>query len=194
MNCAVVFEKLKQKLGGLFPKRRKVAPRHTQLERLQHSGLVVGSNFNMLQGVVIDPDHCWHIEIGNDVTLAPFVHILAHDASTKMFLGLTKIGKVTIGNKVFIGASTIILPGVRIGSNVVIGAGSVVTHSIPDNVVAIGNPARVVCGLDEFLTKRRAEMIKFPSFGEEYTLRKDVCDQMKAEMNALMAERFGYID
>ena len=189
-----MLKKLKRKLKGVFSNSKKVTPNPTQLERLQQRGLVIGSNFNMLQGVVIDPDHCWHIEIGNDVTLAPFVHILAHDACTKMFLDVTKIGKVTVGNKVFVGASTIILPGVSIGSNVIIGAGSVVTHSIPDNVVAIGNPAKVVCGLDEFLAKRKAEMVHYPSFGEEYTLRKEVSDQMKAEMNTLMEERFGYID
>ena len=51
---------------------------------------------------------------------------------------------VTIGNSVWIGGDTTILPGVTIGDNVVIGAGSVVTRPIPDNVVAAGNPARII--------------------------------------------------
>lgn len=69
------------------------------------------SQFAMLEDVVIDPSHLWHIVIGNDVTLAPRVQILAHDASTKRHLGWTRIGKVTIGDRVFVGTSTIILPG-----------------------------------------------------------------------------------
>lgn len=55
---------------------------------------------------------------------------------------------VTIGNNVWIGGDSTILPGVTIGNNVVIGAGSVVTKNIPDNVVAAGNPARIIKHLD----------------------------------------------
>lgn len=51
---------------------------------------------------------------------------------------------VTIGDNVWIGGSVTILPGVTIGNNVTIGAGSVVTKDIPDNVVAVGNPCRVI--------------------------------------------------
>ena len=66
-------------------------------------GLKVGTNFSMQKECIIDDSHCSLITIGNNVTLAPRVHILAHDSSTKMFLGYTKIGKVTIEDKVFIG-------------------------------------------------------------------------------------------
>ena len=51
---------------------------------------------------------------------------------------------ITIGNNVWIGGSTVVCPGVTIGDNTVIGAGSVVTHDIPDMVVAAGNPCRVI--------------------------------------------------
>ena len=78
------------------------------------------------------------------MTLAPRVHILAHDASSKGFLNYTLIAPVKIGSDCFIGAGSIILPGVTIGDNVIIGAGSVVTKSIPDNSIAVGNPARVI--------------------------------------------------
>jgi len=59
-------------------------------------GLVVGKNFNMLDEVIIDGSHCWHITIGDDVTLAPRVYIFAHDASTRVFLNCTRIGKVEV--------------------------------------------------------------------------------------------------
>ena len=57
----------------------------------------------------------------------------------------TQTAPVIIGNNVWIGGGAIILPGVTIGNNVVIGAGSVVTKNIPDNVIAVGSPCRVVC-------------------------------------------------
>ncbi|WP_253200562.1 DapH/DapD/GlmU-related protein [Clostridium sp. CF012] len=99
-------------------------------EQLIKMGLKVGKNFNRLGGCIIDDSHCWLITIGDNVTLAPRVHILAHDASTKMYLDVTKIGLVDIGNNVFIGAGSIILPNVKIGNNVIIGAGSIVTKDI----------------------------------------------------------------
>lgn len=108
-------------------------------------GLTVGKNFSRQEKTLIDQSHCWLITIGDDVTLAPRVHILAHDASTKKALGYTRIGVVNIGNNVFIGASSTILPGISIGNNVVIGANSVVSRDIPDDSVAIGNPAKVIC-------------------------------------------------
>ena len=56
----------------------------------------------------------------------------------------TQTAPVIIGNNVWIGGGAIILPGVTIGDNVVIGAGSIVTKDIPDNVIAAGNPYRVI--------------------------------------------------
>ena len=110
-------------------------------EKLISMGMKVGKNFKRLNGVILDPSHCWLIEIGDNVTMAPNVHVLCHDASTKQFLGYTKIGRVNIGNNVFIGAETVILPGVNIGNDVVIGANSTVTKDIPDGVVLAGSPA-----------------------------------------------------
>ena len=56
----------------------------------------------------------------------------------------TQTAPVKIGNNVWIGGGSILLPGVTVGDNVVIGAGSVVTRDIPDNVIACGNPCRVI--------------------------------------------------
>lgn len=156
-------------------------------------GLIVGRNFNMMEDVIIDSAHAWHIQIGDDVTLAPRVHILAHDASTKIHLNYTRIGKVSIGNRVFIGASSIILPGVCIGSDVIIGAGSIVSKNIPNGQVVAGNPAKFICSIDDFLANKRSEMEKVPCFGEEYTIMKNVTDAMKAEMNTKMKDGIGYI-
>lgn len=163
-------------------------------EKLISMGMKVGCNFSRLGGVILDPSHCWLIEIGDNVTLAPRVHILCHDASTKVFLGYTKIGRVTIGDNVFIGAESVILPGVTIGSNVIIGANSTVTYDVPDNTVVAGSPARVLCSLEEYLQKERSRMETAPRYGEEYTLRRDVTMEMRMAQKAELDGKIGYID
>lgn len=163
-------------------------------EKLISMGMKVGKNFGRLNGVILDPSHCWLIEIGDNVTLAPRVHILCHDASTKTFLNYTKIGRVTIGDNVFIGAESVVLPGVTIGSNVIVGANSTVTHDVPDGSVVAGSPARVICTLDAYLEKERSRMATAPCYGEEYTLRKDVSMDKRMEQKAALEGKIGYID
>jgi maltose O-acetyltransferase len=145
-------------------------------------GVKIGEKCNFQNEVIIDYSHNWLIEIGNNVTLAPRVHILAHDASTKIFLNYTRLGKVKIGDNVFIGAGAIILPGVEIGNNVVIGAGSVVTKSIPSDTVFSGNPAKLICTLLDFLEKHQNSMKVNPVYDESYTLRGNITESRKKEM------------
>lgn len=153
------------------------------IEKLKKRGLKVGKNFSMIGGNIIDPSHCWHIEIGDNVVLAPRVHILAHDASTGLFIGYTKIANVKIGNNVFIGASSTILPGVTIGDNVIVGAGSVVSKDIPSNSLAVGVPARVVSTLEDYLNKEKLMMNEHNTFEKEYTLRNpQLSNAQKDEM------------
>ena len=163
-------------------------------EKLISMGMKVGKNFQRLNGVILDPSHCWLIEIGNNVTMAPRVHILCHDASTKPFLNYTKISRVTIGDNVFIGAESVIMPGVTIGSNVVIGANSTVTHDVPDGTVVAGSPARVIYTLEDYLNKERIRMASAPCYGEEYTLRKNVPMEKRMEQKAALDGKIGYID
>lgn len=163
-------------------------------EKLVSMGMTVGKNFKRLNGVILDPGHCWLIEIGDNVTMAPRVHILCHDASTKQFLNYTKIGRVTIGDNVFIGAESVVLPGVTIGNHVIIGANSTVTHDIPDNSVAVGSPARVICSLDEYLTKEKTRMETAPCYGEEFTLRQNVPMEKRLQQKEELTGKIGYID
>ena len=163
-------------------------------EKLISMGMTVGKNFNRLQGTILDPAHCWLITIGDNVTMAPRVHILCHDASTKQHLGYTKLGRVTVGDNVFIGAESVVLPGVTIGSNVIIGANSTVTHDIPANTVAAGSPARVICSTQEYLAKEKARMASAPCYGEEYTLRQNVPMDMRIKQKNELDRKIGYID
>ena len=145
-------------------------------EKLIKMGMQVGNNFGRLKGVILDPSHCWLIEIGDNVTMAPRVHILCHDASTKQFLGYTKIGQVKIGN------------------NVIIGANSTVTHDIPDNSVVVGSPARELCTLEEYLKKEKKSMLDSICYGEEYTLRKKVSMEKRMQQKNELKGKIGYIE
>ena len=116
-------------------------------------GFKSGKNFHYYSGYPIDANFPWLISVGDDVTLATGVKLLAHDASTARCGAHTKIGIVKIGNNVFIGANSIVLCDTRIGDNVIIGAGSVVSRDIPSNSVYAGNPVRFICSFDEFKNK-----------------------------------------
>ena len=90
---------------------------------------------------------CGLITIGDDVMLGPKVALYTanHPIDPQVRSLRHDHGiPITIGNKVWIGGSSVVLGGVTIGDNTVIGAGSVVTHDIPANVVAAGNPCRVI--------------------------------------------------
>lgn len=177
----------------LFTKWKALIRGEQDLEKLLDRGLSVGKNFSRMGGVIIDPSHCWHISIGDNVVLAPNVHILAHDASTKVFLGYTRVADTKIGNNVFVGAGSIILPGVIIGNNVVIGAGSVVSRDIPDDSVAVGNPAQVVKPLSVFLDENKRKMGPDNVFGEQFTLRNESFGDRERTALRDASKRFGDI-
>eukprot|EP01069_Polyplicarium_translucidae_P000708 Polyplicarium_translucidae@DN1362_c0_g1_i1.p2 len=104
-----------------------------------------GNNFYANYGCVILDANC--VTIGNNVKFGPNVQIYAatHPTSPKMRVaGLEMAYPIEIGDNVWLGGGTIVLAGVKIGSNSTIGAGSVVTRDIPANVVAAGNPCRVI--------------------------------------------------
>jgi maltose O-acetyltransferase len=87
------------------------------------------------------------ITIGDDCQIGPNVQLLAATHPTEPEPRRAKLesaAPITIGDNVWLGGGAIVLPGVTIGDNSVIGAGSVVTRDIPPNVVAVGNPARVL--------------------------------------------------
>lgn len=105
------------------------------------------------------------IFIGNNVRVASNVSFVTHDVCHHMLNNLPcikesykkvkeKVGKIIIGDNVFIGANSIIMYDVSIGNNVIIGAGSIVTKNIPDNTVCAGVPCRVVGDFDSFVRKR----------------------------------------
>lgn len=111
-----------------------------------HFGDNVYANFNFT--VVDDTD----IYVGNNVLIGPNVTLVAgtHPIHPGLRAEQAQYNvSVVIGNNVWLGAGAVVLPGVHIGDNSVIGAGSVVTKDIPANVVAVGNPCRVLREINE---------------------------------------------
>lgn len=121
-------------------------PLHANWGKYTHFGSNVYANFNLT--LVDDTD----IYVGDNVMFGPNVVVATagHPVDPELRLKVAQFNiPVRIGNNVWIGAGAIVLPGVKIGDNSVIGAGSVVTKDIPANVVAVGNPCRVLREINE---------------------------------------------
>lgn len=101
------------------------------------------------------------IRIGNHVTVTTGVKFITHDGGTWVFRredpDFDVFGPIEVKDNVFIGIGTIVMPGVTIGENCVIGARSVVSTDIPPDSVAAGVPARVLMSLDEYRAKKLAQ-------------------------------------
>lgn len=111
-----------------------------------HFGKNVYANFNL---TLVDDTHIYvgdYTLFGPNVTVATAGHPILPELREKAY---QYNASVRIGRNCWIGAGAIIVPGVTIGDNVVVGAGSVVTKDLPDNVVAVGNPCRVLREVNE---------------------------------------------
>ncbi len=106
------------------------------------------------------PDkHCWSSEpylitIGNHCQITNGVRFFTHgwgQAVRDRYPNFDTFGKIVVGDWVYIGNNSLIMPGVTIENNVLVAAGSVVTKSIPSGMVVGGNPARIICTIEEYL-------------------------------------------
>ena len=111
-----------------------------------HFGKCIYANFNL---TLVDDTHIYvgdYTMFGPNVTVATAGHPILPELREQVY---QYNASVKIGRNCWIGAGAVILPGVTIGDNVVIGAGSVVTKDIPENVIAVGNPCRVLREINE---------------------------------------------
>ncbi len=119
------------------------------------------------------------------VVLAPRVTIILHDAALSSFPEIpVRIAPVTLKKECYIGACSVILPGVTIGERAIIGAGSLVTKRVADGMVAYGHPAKEVCNIEElrnrYVSRMTDEQEMYLDFGAWRDLPEPRNDHIKA--------------
>lgn len=134
---------------------------------LRKKGISIGKDcvFRSPGTICIDLTRPSLISIGDNVDINRNFQIMTHDFASLVFRSvycdfINSSGRVTIGNNVYFGTDVIVLKGVSIGDNCIIGAGSVVNRDIPSNSVATGVPCKVLCSLDDYHEKRKQRSVE----------------------------------
>ena len=149
-----LLAKIKYKTCG-FEERAKI---------MREKGAKIGKGCEIYPSVNFGSEP-YLVEIGDYVRLTSGVKITTHDGGLWVLRHNGKLedadrfGKVKIGNNVHVGIDTIIMPGVTIGDNVIIGCGAVVTKNIPSNSVAVGVPAKVIESIDDYHNKVKKDVV-----------------------------------
>lgn len=157
------FESIKDKFRRILCSSEKYATTYA-IEIAKKKGVKVGENCRIYSTKFSSEPYL--IDIGNHVTIAENVKFITHDGGMWVLRGLDEkyknanvVGKIKISNNVFIGVNSIILPGVEIGENTIIAAGSVVTKSFRGNSVIGGVPAKIIKNLDEYIEENNKYII-----------------------------------
>ena len=165
------------------------------IDRLVAEGLELGRGTYIGRGVYIDPGHPWLISIGDESGLSPGVVVMVHDASMRRHMGFTRIARVVIGKRVFVGAGAIILPGSRIGDDSIVGAGAVVRGDVPPGSLVVGNPAKVVADVESVAEWHRQAATQSPTWPHDgWMAGRGVTEARKrAQREALAGGVSGYL-
>ena len=136
-----------QKILGKFGQNSIIEP---PFRCVYGQNIEIGDNVYLnFQCVILD---CNKVQIGDHTMIGPNVQIYtaAHDILAEPRIQGWEVAKpINIGKKVWIGGGAILLPGVTIGRNAVVGAGAVVTRDVPENAIVVGNPARVIREIEQ---------------------------------------------
>ena len=160
---------------------------------LKAKGMKLGKGVNLPFSTRIDVAHCMLISIGDNCGFGDDCLILAHDAMPNEYLDATVIGRVDIEESCHFGVRTIILPGVRIGKGSVIGSNSVVATDIPPGSLAAGNPAKVICTMEDYLEKHREALKTAHKFEYKKYAQQYLTPERMAEMVNKLKEGKGYM-
>lgn len=156
---------------------------------LRHLGMRIGNQCVILTGINNFGSEPWLIELGDRVQLLSAVTLITHDGTSRLFrsrypeMNITfgnRFGTISILDNCVIGYGTIILPGVTIGPNSIVGAGSVVTKDVPPDVVVAGNPARRLCSLDEHIARYQDKMLLLTA-QDRIALRRELTTKLWGE-------------
>jgi acetyltransferase-like isoleucine patch superfamily enzyme len=146
---------------------RWVLCRGNKIAYLRRLGVRIGRGTTVIARVRDFGTEPWLIELGSRVSIAAGVLFITHDGATRVFRDRIPEGSI-YGNRFapirvldncIVGARSILMPGVTLGPDSVVGAGSIVTRDVPPRSVAAGVPAKVLCSLDEYVERYRREMI-----------------------------------
>ena len=142
------------------------------LEICKSKGMKVGQNVVFIEA----PDfgsECFLIEIGDRTKITAGCRFINHDGAMYTIRNMEKyqdarnFGRIKLGNNCFVGNNCTFLPGSQMGDNCILGAGSVLNSSMPDNSVYAGVPAKFICSIEEYGDKALANNIMYPRELEE---------------------------
>ncbi len=155
-------------LGGMIFRLKYIFYKYCKnpVDFARFLGVEVGSNCYMATRKW--PSEAYLIKIGSNVQITSdvrfFTHGGAHVARGR-YPKFDIFGKICVEDNVYIGSCSLIMPGVTIGKGALVAAGSVVTRSVPPFMVVGGNPAKIICSVDEYIEKNRK--YDFGTFGAE---------------------------
>lgn len=165
-------------------------------EELVKRGLNIGDNVLLSAGVIIDENYPYLVSIGDNCKIASGVRILTHDSTLFDYNGgYMKIARVDIKENCIIGVNSIILPGVTIGPNVLVAAGSVVNKDIPPNTCVAGNPARFYSKFDILVENMKKDIHIRPKLKSlDYIDQNTETSNRKKVLRLATKEGNAYID
>lgn len=123
-----------------------------RIATLRSMGIRIGESVAIYE-CVFDISYPFLITIGDECTLTG-AQVMCHDESSILFRNRTTVAPVTIRDRVFVGRGAILLPGVTIGPDAIVGAGAIVTSDVPPGTVVAGAPARVIGTVDDAMSRR----------------------------------------
>lgn len=146
MKISTIFKAISNKLKG-------------SVQVAKENGMIIEDGVTVMGGCNFGSEP-YLITLHRNCRISGNVTFINHDGGTWAFRNhwdkykdVIKYGRIEIGEETFIGSGSIIMPGVKIGRNCVVGAGSVVTHDVPDETVVAGVPARRICSVLEYAEK-----------------------------------------
>lgn len=178
-----IFLKLFRRIELLYANSSYERKRQYLLKK----GAKIGENTRMNCYVDSFGTEPYLIEVGKDCLFAADIRFITHDGGVKVLNTLKKfngekmdiISPIKIEDNVYIGTGAYIMPGVRIGSNSIVGAHSVVTKDIPKNSVAVGIPARVIKGIEEYYNSNKIKNKYYKTANLEFKDKKNYFEKNK---------------